>query len=231
MKCAFKNEIAAVFDDVFETDAFNYFVGFYNSQEFMFRSSGVWQKIWRINDGEFLAGAEIDSRQLPVNNCYDWLHQQVYGLATQHVQDIVGKEGEAWDHIVYRPYIYPVGSKISWHDDYGYSAACIFYCHREWSPFWGGELMIASTPSIDTIDTSQGGDDQINRKFSKELLNHFGYGMYFGCNPNRLVFSKGGAWHAINRVDTSAGEHVRASVVAFFKKSCPSEPAVQPSQS
>lgn len=231
MKFTYKGNEVAVFDEVFEADVFRYFVQFFNQQEFLFRSSSVWQKIWRISDGEFLAGQEVTSKELPTNTCYDWLHSQVYPLATQHLADIVGKEGIDWDYIVYRPYIYPAGTKISWHDDYGYAAACIFYCHYEWNPFWGGELMIANTPPVDTIDTSEGGDDAINRKYSKELLNHYGSGMYFGCNPNRLVFTKGGVWHAINRVDAAAGDHVRASVVAFFKKVCPSTATEQSCQS
>jgi hypothetical protein len=230
MKATFKNEVAAVFDDVFEPDIYKYFISFFNSQNFAFRSSGPWHKIWKINDGEFLAGQEVSSTQMPLNNPYDWLYAQIHGLATNHLKDIVGEEGKDWCEIAIRPYIYPAGTKISWHDDYGYTAACIFYCHQEWNPFWGGELMLATTPPHDVLDKTVGHDDNINRLYSKQLLNHYGFGMYFSPNPNRLLFTKGGVWHAINRVDQSAGDNIRASVVAFFRKT-PCQPNEQPSQS
>jgi Rps23 Pro-64 3,4-dihydroxylase Tpa1-like proline 4-hydroxylase len=219
MKYNIKTDKFAVFDDVLDEQHFSHFVRFFCGLEF--RKPQQWQKVWRLSDGENLGGDEYKSFNAPFNNPIDWIHSYITNLSKDYISEICGKEGEDWDHIVYRPYIYPAGSRISWHDDYGYSAACIFYCHTEWSPYWGGELLIANTPPLEEIDLVGTSDEMIMRQCSNKILNHFGNGYYISCLPNRLVFSKGSVWHSINRVDQSAGEKLRCSVVAFFKKSKP----------
>ena len=140
--------------------------------------------------------------------CSSDLHHNVYNLAKSHLAELVGKEGDDWDEISYTPYIYGAGTKISWHDDTGYRAAAIFYCHPEWNPFWGGELMLANTPRIEDVQLPAGNSDLINRGFTSALLNHFGNGTYILPIPNRLAFTRTGVWHCINRVDSAAGDKI-----------------------
>lgn len=218
MKCSLKTENTAIFDEVFDTDMFRQFVHFFNNQNFAFRHANNWFKVWRLSDGQIIAGQESTYPKVPFDSPLDWLHHQVINLAKTYLEDICGKEGEEWEQIVYTPYIYPAGTKISWHDDYGYSAACIFYCHTEWSPNWGGELMVAKAPPFNEIVDQAEMDDQIMRKYITKIINHDGFGHYINPLPNRMVFTKGGAWHSINRVDKAAGDNTRNSVVAFFKK-------------
>jgi len=219
MKCVLKTDNVAIFDEVFEKDMFQYFIQYFNGLNFTFISNNQWMKIWRVNDGQILAATEQHlSTKAPFNNPMDWVHHQVHNLAVMHLEDVVGKFGVDWNEISYTPYIYAAGTKISWHDDTGYTAAAIFYCHPEWSPFWGGELMIANTPSLEEIPTEGLNDDVVNRSFCKPLLNYYGTGMYVAPVPNRIAFTKGSVWHAINRVDSAAGDNLRCSVVAFFRK-------------
>ena len=69
-----------------------------------------------------------------------------------------------------------------------------------------------------TVEGLNDFDNQINRNGGTKLLNHYGMGLYVSPLPNRIVFTKGKTWHCINRVDQSAGDNVRCSVVAFFLK-------------
>lgn len=218
MKLTVKDPRMAVVDDVFEAPVFTDFWRFFNTLDFAYRSMTGWQKVWRINDGQILAGMPYYQSQFPFNCPMDWLSQIILQLARDHLQDIVGKEGEDWKDILYTPYIYPSGTKISWHDDYGYSAAAIFYPHLEWNPHWGGELLIAKTPDPESIPDTKVDNNLMTRDQYAPLLNAYGMGTYISPLPNRIAFTSGKVWHSINRVDQAAGDHMRCSVVAFFLK-------------
>lgn len=221
MKLTSKDNYHAIVDEVFEPDVFRSFWDYFNNLDFAYRSMTGWQKVWRISDGQILASAPNYHSQAPFNSPMDLLHQTVLGLAKQHLEEIVGKEGEDWKELFFTPYIYPTGTKISWHDDYGYTGACIFYPHQEWGANWGGELMIARTPATTEVKADNSPPDVMTRKYIDPMLNHYGMGVYVSPQPNRMVFTSGKVWHSINRVDQSAGDHVRCSVVGFFTKEKP----------
>lgn len=217
MKLTAKEENFAVVDDVFSEEIFQAYWEYFNGLDFAYRSMTGWQKVWRINDGLILAGMPYYHSAAPFNCKMDWLHQTVIQLAKDHFSDIVGKEGEDWKEVLFTPYLYPANTKISWHDDNGYTGACIFYPHREWSAHWGGELLVAKTPPENQVQQKSPGD-LLTRKHHSDLLSHYGMGVYLSPNPNRMVFTRGSVWHAINRVDPAAGDNVRCSVVVFFMK-------------
>jgi len=217
MRLLVKDSQLSVVDEVFENNVFYNFWNYFNSLEFAYRSVSGWQKVWRINDGQILSGISYYHSQSPFNSSIDWIDQVVTSLAKKNFEDIVGKEGEDWNEIMYTPYIYPAGTKISWHDDGCYTGACIFYPHLEWSPNWGGELFVAKTPPPQECEF-KGSMDMINRDFVSPLLNKYGMGTYVSPLPNRMVFTSGSVWHSINRVDQAAGDKVRCSIVAFFMK-------------
>lgn len=218
MKLTTKDSQLAVLDEVFSPETFKQFWSYFNNLDFAYRSMNGWQKVWRINDGQILASSPFYHSKAPFNNPMDWIDQTVTALAKEHLQDIVGKEGEDWYDILYTPYIYPAGTKISWHDDYGYTGACIFYPHQEWNPHWGGELCVARTPLPQEVQAGKVSEDFMTREYVAPLLNAYGMGIYVSPLPNRMAFTSGSVWHSINRVDQSAGDNVRCSVVAFFLK-------------
>ena len=223
MRYTAKDSSMAIVDEVFEPEMFKSFWHSFNSMDFAYRFSTSWQKVWKISDGQILSGASLYHSKAPFNSSMDWVHQAMYGLAKQ-LEDVVGKEGEDWNEISLTPYLYPAGTKISWHDDCGYTGACIFYPHLEWSPHWGGELLVAKTPNQEEWDKlvcgeQKGGlNDNMSREYIAPLLNAYGMGMYVSPLPNRMVFTSGSVWHSINRVDQTAGDKVRCSVVGFFTK-------------
>lgn len=211
----------AVVDQVFEESVFKDFWKYFNSLSFAYRSMTGWQKVWKISDGQILASSPTYHSQAPFNSPMDLFHKTVMFLAKEHFKSIVGKEGEDWNELFFTPYIYPSGTKISWHDDCGYTGACIFYPHQEWSANWGGELMLAKTPAASDIKGNDVVPNMMTRKHIDPLLNHYGMGAYIAPLPNRLVFTSGKVWHAINRVDQTAGDNVRCSIVGFFTKEKP----------
>lgn len=217
MKLTTKDSDFAILDETLSPEMFLEFWKYFNKIDYADRSITGWQKVWRINDGKIYAGAPHYHSKAPFNSPLDWLHQTVVSVAKNHLSDIVGKEGEDWQDIMFTPYLYPANTKISWHNDYGYTGACIFYPHIEWNPNWGGELMIAKTPPPETISSSIV-EESMTRKYINPLLNSYGMGIYSSPLPNRMVFTKGEAWHSINRVDQAAGDNIRCSMVAFFLK-------------
>ena len=218
MKLTAKDSHYAVVDDVFDKEGCTYFWEYFNSLPFAFRSMTGWQKVWKISDGQVLASSPYYHTQAPFNNPMDMVHKMVVALAEQHFEEIVGKQGVDWHELFFTPYIYPAGTKISWHDDYGYTGACIFYPHLECRPNWGGELMVAKAPSAEELNADKLAPDFMTRKYIDPILTHYGMGLYFTPSPNRMVFTSGKVWHGINRVDSAAGDNARCSIVGFFTK-------------
>lgn len=204
----------AIVDETLDSDSFKNFWNYFGQLDFVYRSMTGWQKFWKINDGQILSSASYNSTNLeaPLNA----IHQGVSALAEQHLESIVGKKGEAWNEIVYTPFIYPVGSKTSWNNNYDCAASCIFYVHQEWNPHWGGELFIAKTPPKEEIVTTT--PNSITREYVSPLLDSYGMGIYISPLPNRMVFLKGSVWNFMNRIDQSAGDKVHCSIVAHFLK-------------
>jgi hypothetical protein len=216
MNLVSKSDEHAVLDNVFEKDIFEKFHYYFNSLDFAYRSMTGWQKVWRISDGLVLAGAPFYASKHPYNCMMDSIIRVIGNLAEQHFANVVGKKEEDWNEYFLTPYIYPAGTKISWHNDFTYSGAAIFYTHKFWNPNWGGELFLAKTSQ--RTEEANPIRDSIDRDSLVPLLNEYGMGSYFSPLPNRLIFTKGKVWHSINRVDSTAGDAVRSSIVAFFVK-------------
>ena len=209
-----RDENHAVLDGVFDEKTYQQFCAFFNNLDFAYRSLTGWQKVWRVSDGLVLASSAYYAHKAPHNSMMDMLGNIVGTLGEQHFESIVGKKGVDWDDYFMTPYIYPAGTKISWHNDHGYTGAAIFYTHSSWDPNWGGELFIAKTSPERELSCP----DSIDRSNLAPLLNQYGIGSYISPLPNRLVFTKGKTWHSINRVDKVAGDALRCSIVTFFYK-------------
>lgn len=218
MKLVYKDDKYAILDNVLEDAIFKQFGHYFNSLDFAYRSLTGWKKVWRISDGQILAGTPYYASKGPHNCMMDPMINIIGTLATQHLEPIVGKKGEDWDDYFLTPYIYPAGTKISWHNDHGWAAAAIFYTHNFWDPNWGGELFLAKTDPNYESKIQMEDSDAVQRAYLPKLLNEYGVGQYIAPLPNRIVFTKGKVWHCINRVDPVAGDALRSSIVAFFYK-------------
>jgi Rps23 Pro-64 3,4-dihydroxylase Tpa1-like proline 4-hydroxylase len=202
----------AIIDDLLPQDVFWSFWQYFNQLSFQNCSHEQWLKVWKLSDGVVYRSPTFYNSKAPFGNLMDLLQQRVTWLAP-NFKDLIGQQEKDWDEIQFTPYLYPAGTKISWHNDIGYTGACIFYAHPQWSAHWGGELQIAKTNNEEYVSS-----DSFSREEHSSFLNSYGFGTYIVPKPNRLVFTKGSCWHSINRVDSTAGDHVRCSVVGFFTK-------------
>ncbi|MFG3012232.1 2OG-Fe(II) oxygenase [Streptomyces cinerochromogenes] len=216
MELTFKSEMFAIFDDVLtrvDLDALrkHFREGrFSHISNFRARS-----RVFGILDGDPLVGPSVvqhhptglkGATPYPAGNAIDALVQALDDNSNELVP-WTGTQGVSWDFFTCTPYLYPVGSGLSWHDDAEErSASYVFYLHDDWRASWGAELLIG------------GNGDVANRA---ELLNGMpvpSVGSYVMPHPNRLVVIKSGTPHAVKRVDVTAGENIRMSIAGFFQQ-------------
>jgi hypothetical protein len=196
-----------VYDELLGMDNFQQVQQAIHAEDFSIPHIEKWLKVWRLSDGLAMGSENYSIKNAPFNNYMDLISKYFIEIANQHTA-IVGK----YNDIVLRCYLYGRETKLNWHNDKGYIAAGIFYAHPYWASTWGGELMLAHTPQIDGPMPNP----CLDHAFEDKFLEHYGLGQYITCKPNRLVLTKGGVWHSINRVDKDAGDHIRTSIVAFY---------------
>jgi hypothetical protein len=200
------NGKSVVYDDVLSPDEHD--AAWNHIQKDDYEVPNNWIKVWRANDGNPLMGKSYYYSKKPFNNFLDQFSEHVLKFANDHA-DFIGP----WKDFSLRSYIYPRNTKLSWHDDTGYTAAMVFYAHKHWGSTWGGELMVAETPPVKEVPCAT-----LSHQWEDRFMLALGVGHYILPKPNRMVISKSGTWHCINRVDQDAGDNLRCSIVAFFKK-------------
>ena len=197
----------AIYDEVMEAEQFFTVWQQVQQEEYSFPHMGGWLKVWRVTDGSPIGTRNYDVSDKPFGNYMDVMNFYITNAAKSHPKII-----PQWDELTLRVYIYPRGTKLNWHNDAGYKGAAIFYIHPEWASTWGGELMLAKTPEKMDFPPSH-----LDHRAEDRFMERFGFGSYITCKPNRLVLTRAGVWHSINRVDDDAGDHCRVAVVGFFK--------------
>lgn len=202
-----ETEDFVVYDDVMDADQFSATWSAVQSEQYAIPHIGGWSKVWRATDGTGMGSRDYDSDTAPFGNYMDAMNFYISNAAKIHDRLV-----PSWDKLILRSYLYPRGTKLNWHNDLGYKAAAIFYVHPEWASTWGGELMLARTPEAGDMPPPH-----LDHREEDKFLSVFGMGTYITCKPNRLVLTRAGVWHSINRVDADAGDHCRAAVVGFFK--------------
>ena len=201
-----ETDFCVVYDDVMKSDEFSQVWQYTQMENYSIPHINSWSKVWRTTDGLPLGGNQYDASKSPFGNSMDLAHHYIKETSKLH-SEMIGE----YENLHLRSYIYPRGTKLSWHNDKGYSAAAIFYTHPYWGSTWGGELLLAKTQNIPAVPSPC-----LDHTFEDSLLSQYGYGSYITPKPNRLVITKGGIWHQINRVDEDAGDHCRTSIVGFF---------------
>jgi hypothetical protein len=204
-----ETEDFVIYDNVLDEKQFQEVWISIQKEEYLNPHMSGWSKVWRLTDGYCIGGKSYDIAEAPFNNYMDLMQFFIVNFANLHTNII-----KDWKNLVLRSYLYPRNTKLNWHNDAGYKGAAIFYAHPKWSSTWGGELMLAKTPKdIDVVPAPH-----LDHDFEDKFLETFGFGTYITCKPNRLVLTRPGVWHSINRVDPDAGDHSRATIVGFFKE-------------
>jgi len=203
-----ETEDFVVYDDVLPPDQFAAVWAAVQQEEYLMPHISGWSKVWRLTDGTCIGSRDYDSSSGQMPGYAELMNSMFANVASAHPVIVPG-----WDRITVRSYLYPRGTKLSWHNDLGYCGAAIFYVHPEWASTWGGELLLARTPPANSV-----APPHLDHREEDRFLSTYGMGTYITCKPNRLVLTRAGVWHSINRVDDDAGDHCRASVVGFFKE-------------
>ncbi|HVE13640.1 MAG TPA: proline hydroxylase [Elusimicrobiota bacterium] len=229
-------EAFGVFDGLLSSEEFPLFWNYLQDEDYQYVRSGKWIKAFRTGDGDCLQGPVYLSHRVTKDQPYrpyptglgiDLLFKRVLREAAAF-EPWVGRMGRDWDYFSARPYLYPAGTGLSWHDDsLSYVGAFAFYGHPGWNVAWGGELLVADEkprigayPRRPVLGAPQGkliGFHLDNRGQSERLLGP-GLGSYVSPKPNRIVLIGRGISHAIKKTEADAGDRVRASVTGFFVK-------------
>jgi hypothetical protein len=177
-----------------------------------------WGHTW---DARYPTGAPIDDVMKAVVDCSGLFAAQV------------GRYQIDWKVFSAMPTVYQTGQGLVWHRDSEENAGSyVYYAHREWNIEWGGELLLAHTCDIPReygvyfhrlrstreLSSPPPWQSHLDNDDANELLMAGGFGSYVAPKPNRLVVIKGGTPHAICKVRSSAGRHIRASIGGFFKR-------------
>lgn len=190
-----------------------------------------WDRVWRLWDGDPQRGPSVhydpDGRfehkgsVYPTATAMDHLIDAVRTQSALH-PDVAGCEGVDWTGIYLCPWLYPVGSALSLHQDAAkYSGSFTFFLHSRWRLHWGGELFVyppadparsASSP-VFGHDAPWMSDDGQHEAMIADVA------IAISPSPNRLVLLGEDRPHRVARVDQNAGAHVRASIAGFFLRS------------
>lgn len=211
MKLVCKSDRFVVYDEVLPPEQFKLLWLYAQRETFATpMSSGTWLPVWRLLDGQCVGTKTYTEGEQPFNNVLDSLMPLFKKLAEMNPEII-----KPYKNLSLRTYIYPTGTKLSWHNDEGYNGAMTYYIHKKWSPSWGGELMTMELPK--TYEQPENAP-HLDHEYEDELLSTIGLGQVILPKPNRLVLMRQGVMHSINRVDPAAGSAVRCSIVGFFKE-------------
>jgi len=187
-----------------------------------------WDRVWRLWDGNPQRGPSVyydpDRRfdhkvpAYPTGTAMDLLIDAVRTQSALH-PDITGVEGVDWAGIYLCPWLYPVGSALSLHQDAAkYTGSFTFFLHLRWRLHWGGELFVYPPADPARLGSLPGlghdhpwmSDDGPEDDMIADVA------VAISPSPNRLVLLGEDRPHRVARVDQNAGAHVRASIAGFF---------------
>ncbi|MES2019404.1 MAG: 2OG-Fe(II) oxygenase [Pseudomonadota bacterium] len=187
-----------------------------------------WDRVWRLWDGQPQRGASVcydpEARfdhkggAYPTGTPMDQLIDAVRTQSALH-PEVAGLEGHDWAGIYLCPWLYPVGSALSLHQDAAkYTGSFAFFLHPRWRLHWGGELFVYPPCDPDRIGKSASfghdqpwmSDDGPDEDMIADVA------IAISPSPNRLVLLGEERPHRVARVDQNAGARVRASVAGFF---------------
>lgn len=195
-----------------------------------------WDRVWRVWDGHPMRGESVSfdpdrvfafkGANYPTGTSVDALVDYVRRMSASF-PEVAGAESVDWAALYLAPWIYPVGSGLSLHQDSErYSGSFTFFLHSRWRMHWGGELLVSRGPSnggpsalsafeshVAEVDDPWMSDDSADEGDSQ------GIATCVSPKPNRLVLIGPDRPHRIARVDQNAGAHVRASIAGFFLRS------------
>lgn len=231
------NELFAVVDNLLDDAARDRLWNYFQIQPMTsVRQLGM-QGHWLLEDGDTLRGPTVGwqhkfDAQYPSRSPIDEVMKALVECAPLF-EAFVGRYDVDWKIFSAMPTIYQAGQGLVWHrDSEDNTGSWVYYAHDTWNSEWGGELLLLHARDLPresgvyfhrlrpTPDRPEAlpWQSHLDNRDASELLMAVGHGSYVAPKPNRLVVIKGGTAHAIAKVSSAAGRHVRASIGGFFKK-------------
>lgn len=227
---SYRSDNVLVYDDVLPSAAFSKLFRHLGGLDYTSVQRSGWRKVWRLHDGDPLRARpvwyqpgqrEATAEQVyPTDSAVDELVSWIAGRQVD-IASVVGTAGADWTRLSLTPWIYPVGSGLSLHQDgSSYSGAFTYFAHQEWRLHWGGHLLVLDPRTRSRISSP----GEIGPAFlddRQESLRAFdpGFALTVFPKPNRIAFLSPSALHLLTRVDTNAGQAARLSVAGFFHRS------------
>jgi hypothetical protein len=189
-----------------------------------------WDRVWRLWDGNPQRGDgawydpearfERTGAIYPTGTALDALIDAVRTRSALH-PDVAGLEGVDWAGIYLCPWLYPVGSALSLHQDAAkYTGSFTFFLHPRWGLHWGGELFVYPPPDPArhalVAAPARGHDYPWLSDDAPDDAMIADIAVAITPSPNRLVLLGEDRPHRVARVDPNAGAHLRVSIAGFF---------------
>ena len=233
-KAVFREDGLALADCVLSTRDFRSLCREVAHGEYRWVHAQKWDKAWQLWDGHPLRGESVyfDPNRVfgwkgatyPTSTSLDLLIEEVR-LMSAACPDIAGVEGIDWIALYLSPWLYPVGSALSLHQDAErYAGSFTFFAHPQWNVHWGGELLVSPAPTASTAKSAQsmpelaihGGSEPWTSDNANCGDDDPGVAICVSPKPNRLVLIGPDRPHRVARVDENAGTRVRSSIAGFF---------------
>ncbi|MCY0937348.1 2OG-Fe(II) oxygenase [Streptomyces sp. H34-S4] len=125
---------------------------------------------------------------------------------TAHLDVVAAREDDDSLALGFSAWGYPAGSRLSWHNDAGAGrvGAYVYFTHANWDASWGGGLALIDEES--RADAADGA----------ALVHSPVHPTLILPRPNRLVVFRAHTMHAVQRVDSAAGDRLRRTWTGFI---------------
>ena len=212
------------YDNVLSIDEFNSLFDWLNGIPYVWKhTTGEWNKVWSINDGEVM-----HSKQILLDKQFNLKHFDPILLPVmpfiEKIKDLAEGTGlfnskEIYSTVI-TPYVYPPGTSLNWHSDSDYIGAFTFYCHQKWSANWGGEFLTVEGDEYIPQDKKENIKWKVfdNSQLENMIMDK-GTGHFIMPKPNRIVFNKSGSngiLHKVNKSTSNSAE--RITLQGFFRR-------------
>ena len=230
MKISIKTDNFIVLDNFLDEIEWNQLQDQLESESYKQLELG-YDKVYKLNSGTiFKSDKKYWFSELPWKNNY-----KPFGEKLQKYLSDPPPFLDEYNDLSLMVHAYMAGSELSWHRDSGVLGGYTFYCHREWSHLWGGNLLIADPqtnfegirvskkplPETDLRDSFgklyKARGVTFDHDLERECILEPGYGSYIMPKPNRLVLISNKVFHKVERIDQAAGNNSRVSLTGFFE--------------
>ncbi len=241
-KKVFESKQAIIFDDFLPEDIYGAVNNFALTTDYeRINAHGKSVRAWHIHDGfplrtsknAFYHAKDMEHPQrseknsYPTNLPFDRFIDHI--LAVQpHVEHMVGKQTETWEHFSVTGWMYPPGTGLAMHDDGSgvYSGAYVYFLNPTWRLHWGGLLLLADEEANEQVHKYRNSVDQYDyyqRKWLHQnplddMLMDQGFAQCVLPKRNRMVFIANDAYHMVTRVNEQCGDNYRMSLAGFFNR-------------